>query len=84
MNSMPESVRIVIRGVTKPGKAGVLGRAPLSGSYEEIRRDVADLAEQGVTEVFHDLNFNPEIASPDAAPAEAIRRAEEALEALAP
>ena len=35
-----------------------------------------------MTEVFHDLNFDPEIVTCDAK--EAMRRAEEALEALAP
>jgi hypothetical protein len=42
------------------------------------------LAGQGMTEVFVDLNFDPEIGAPDADPAEALRRAEEALDALAP
>jgi len=37
-----------------------------------------------VTEVFVDLNFDPEIGAPGTDPAEALRRAEEALEALAP
>jgi hypothetical protein len=40
------------------------------------------LAAKGVTEVFHDLNFDPDIVQ--AAPEEALRRAEETLEALAP
>lgn len=35
-----------------------------------------------MTEVFHDLNFAPDIISAD--PKEALRRAEEALEVLAP
>ncbi|GAA2206828.1 TIGR03619 family F420-dependent LLM class oxidoreductase [Nonomuraea monospora] len=55
---------------------------PLTGTYEKIRRDVQALAERGVTEVFHDLNFDREIPASDAK--EAMRRAEEALEALAP
>ncbi|MFI9560681.1 TIGR03619 family F420-dependent LLM class oxidoreductase [Nonomuraea endophytica] len=75
----PGALRFVVRGVTKV-RTGQ--RAPLTGSYAEIRADVDELAAKGVTEVFHDLNFDPEIVT---APAqEAMRRAEEALEALAP
>ncbi|GAA0410169.1 LLM class F420-dependent oxidoreductase [Acrocarpospora corrugata] len=77
----PEALRFICRGVTRPGSDG---SALLAGSYEKIRQDVADLAAQGVTEVFHDLNFNPEIGSPDADPASSMRLAEEALEALKP
>jgi probable F420-dependent oxidoreductase len=80
----PEALRIIVRGVTRPGKPGAPDRRPLSGSYEEIRRDLAVLEEQGVTEVFHDLNFNPEVGSPDADATEAMRLAEEALESLSP
>ena len=80
----PEALRFIVRGVTRPGRSGSPGAAPLTGSFEEIRADVAALAAQGVTEVFHDLNFNPEIGSPDADPVAAMRLAEEALEALRP
>ncbi|GAA2389183.1 TIGR03619 family F420-dependent LLM class oxidoreductase [Nonomuraea africana] len=76
----PEVLRFVCRGVTKVSDA--VDGPPLSGPYEKIRQDVAALAEQGVTEVFHDLNFDPAIVTAD--PEEAMRRAEEALEALAP
>ncbi|GAA3166817.1 TIGR03619 family F420-dependent LLM class oxidoreductase [Nonomuraea roseoviolacea subsp. carminata] len=80
----PGALRIVCRGVTRVRPAGAEegDRPPLSGTYEEIRRDVDDLGARGVTEVFHDLNFDPEIVT--AEPEEAMRRAEEALEALAP
>ncbi|MFC4008661.1 TIGR03619 family F420-dependent LLM class oxidoreductase [Nonomuraea purpurea] len=72
--------RFVCRGATKVRDAA--GDAPLTGPYDKIRRDVDDLAAAGVTDVFHDLNFDPEIASGEAE--ESMRRAEEALEALAP
>ncbi|MFG1702084.1 TIGR03619 family F420-dependent LLM class oxidoreductase [Nonomuraea sp. M3C6] len=72
--------RFVVRGVTQV-RAGDSDR-PLTGTYEDIRRDVADLAAKGVTDVFHDLNFDREFVTADAK--EAMRRAEEALEALAP
>ncbi|MFI7699774.1 TIGR03619 family F420-dependent LLM class oxidoreductase [Nonomuraea sp. NPDC049480] len=71
--------RFVCRGVTQVRAAG---ERPLTGPYDKIRRDVDDLAVQGVTDVFHDLNFDHEIVTAD--PKEAMRRAEEALEALAP
>ncbi len=80
----PEALRFVTRGVTRVRPPGAAGREPLTGSFEEIRRDVDELAARGVTDVFHDLNFDPEIGSPDADPGESMRRAEAALEALAP
>ena len=80
----PDRLRFVSRGAVKVRPAGRPDRAPLSGSFAEIRGDLDTLAAQGVTEVFVDLNFDPEIGAPDTDPAEALRRAEEALEALAP
>jgi probable F420-dependent oxidoreductase len=83
----PAGVRVVSRGVVRPGQGepGPGGRRrPLSGSYGQIRDDVAWLAEQGVTEVFFDLNWDPQIGSPDADPAAATGRAIEIMEALAP
>ncbi|GAA3206579.1 TIGR03619 family F420-dependent LLM class oxidoreductase [Nonomuraea helvata] len=71
--------RYVVRGVTRPWADD---DRPLSGSYEKIRRDVDDLAAAGVTDVFHDPSFDPDFVTLDAK--EAMRRAEEALEALAP
>ncbi|MEV4098161.1 TIGR03619 family F420-dependent LLM class oxidoreductase [Streptosporangium saharense] len=79
-----DALRFVTRGVTQVRPAGAAERAPLTGSFEEIRQDVAALGAKGVTDVFHDLNFDPEIGSPDADPRESMRRAEAALEALAP
>jgi probable F420-dependent oxidoreductase len=75
----PDAIRIVCRGVVRPGSRGPL----LSGSVEEIRADTAALEEQGVTELFYDLNWDPRIGSPDVAPAAATRRADELIEALA-
>ncbi|MFB9880445.1 TIGR03619 family F420-dependent LLM class oxidoreductase [Planobispora siamensis] len=80
----PQALRFVTRGVTRVRPPGAADRRPLTGSFEEIRGDLAGLAAQGVTDLFHDLNFDPEIGSPDADPAESMRRAEAALEALAP
>ncbi|WP_432921905.1 TIGR03619 family F420-dependent LLM class oxidoreductase [Microbispora sp. CA-135349] len=77
----PDALRFVVRGVTRVRAAD---EGPLTGSYDKIRRDVEALAARGVTEVFHDLNFDPEIGNPEADPRDSMRRAEEALEALAP
>lgn len=76
-----DALRFVCRGVVK---VRADGRAPLTGTLDEIRQDLADLATKGVTEVFVDLNFDPEIGSPEADAAVSMRRAHEVLEALAP
>jgi probable F420-dependent oxidoreductase len=77
----PAGVRVVVRGVVR-----VDGRPDrlLSGPYDKIREDGAWLAEQGVTELFYDLNYDRAIGSPDADPAAAAERALEILHALRP
>ncbi|MEW2359984.1 TIGR03619 family F420-dependent LLM class oxidoreductase [Spirillospora sp. NPDC029432] len=80
----PSALRFVCRAAVRVRAAGRADRRPLTGSYEEIRADFDDIAAQGMTELFVDLNFDPEISGPDADPAESLRRAEEALEAFAP
>ena len=78
----PAPLRFICRGVVKV-RTGQ--RAPLVGSLDQIRSDLDELAAAGqLTETFLDLNFDPEIGSPDADPGESMRRAHEALEALAP
>lgn len=80
----PGAVRIVCRGVVRVRPGGAPDRRPLSGSWEEIRADLALLAAQGVTETFLDLNFDPQVGRVDADPQESVRRARDMLEALAP
>ena len=86
----PDALRVVSRGVvrydpTGVGTADAEGRRlRLSGSAEQIREDAAWLGEQGVTELFYDLNWDPRIGNPDADRAAATERAEEILRALAP
>ncbi|HEY5360757.1 MAG TPA: TIGR03619 family F420-dependent LLM class oxidoreductase [Streptosporangiaceae bacterium] len=83
----PAALRVICRGVVRAGteETGPDGqRVPLSGSYEQIRADTQQLAEQGVTEVFYDLNWDRQVGAPDADPAAATARAAEILEALAP
>jgi probable F420-dependent oxidoreductase len=78
----PDELRFVCRGVVKV-RAGE-ERAPLVGSLEEVRADLADLATKGITETFIDLNFDPRVGSPDADATASMRHAHEVLEALAP
>jgi probable F420-dependent oxidoreductase len=80
----PAGLRFVCRGAVRVRPAGSPQRAPLVGTLDQIRSDFDDLAEQGITELFVDLNFDPQIGSPDADPAESLRRADEALAAFAP
>jgi probable F420-dependent oxidoreductase len=81
-------LRIICRGVVRHGEPVTSPhtgqRLLLSGSAEQIRADTAWLASQGVTEVFYDLNWDPEIGSPDADPARAADRAAFLAQALAP
>ena len=76
-----DALRFVCRGVVKVRDGE---RGPLTGSLDDIRADLDDLATTGVTEVFVDLNFDPEIGAPEADPAESMRRAHVVIEALAP
>ena len=77
----PGELRFVCRGVVRVREGE---RAPLVGSLDQIRSDLDDLEARGITETFVDLNFDPEIGSPDADPAASVSRAHEVLEALAP
>jgi probable F420-dependent oxidoreductase len=83
----PKALRIICRGVVRwaePMTDASGRRRLLSGGADQIRADVAWLGEQGVTEVFYDLNWDPLIGAPDADPIEATDRAGAILDALAP
>jgi probable F420-dependent oxidoreductase len=83
----PDAMRIVCRGVVRPGAEASApggGRLLLSGHPDQIREDTRWLADQGVTEIFYDLNWDPQVGSPGADPASATARAAEVLDALAP
>ncbi len=76
----PAQPRIVVRGVVRVGPR----QGRLSGSYDEIRADVAWLAEQGVTELYYDLNWDDRVGNPDVSVAAATERAAEIIDGLAP
>ena len=81
----PDAVRILVRGLVElvdddPGKE----RRPLHGTREQVLDDLAALRAQGVTEVFFDLNFSPNVGSPDVDAGEALAYAEHVLETFAP
>jgi len=83
----PAALRIVCRGVVMAGAEANGpdgGRRLLSGSFAQIREDTAWLGEQGVTEVFYDLNWDPQVGSPLVSPESAAARAGEILGELAP
>lgn len=77
----PFSLRFIARAVVKVRSTT---RAPLTGTLEEIREDLAALADAGMTEAFLDLNFDPRIGDPQADPKASLRHARTVLEALAP
>jgi alkanesulfonate monooxygenase SsuD/methylene tetrahydromethanopterin reductase-like flavin-dependent oxidoreductase (luciferase family) len=83
----PDRVRVVSRGVVRVGSAqrGANGRRrPLTGTPEQIWADIWDLADQGVTEVFLDLNWDPAIGSPDVDAAVAVDHAIDLMRVLSP
>ncbi|TNY37487.1 TIGR03619 family F420-dependent LLM class oxidoreductase [Thermomonospora catenispora] len=80
----PDALRFVCRGAVRVRPAGDADRRRLTGSLDEIADDIAWLAAQGVTELFVDLNFDPEITGAGADPAASMERAEQVLEALRP
>ncbi|SHM73546.1 TIGR03619 family F420-dependent LLM class oxidoreductase [Cryptosporangium aurantiacum] len=76
----PDALRFVCRGVVLVGERKGL----LTGSLDEIKADLPVLEEQGITEVFVDLNFDPAVGSVDVDAAVALRHALTVLDALAP
>ncbi|MGC5022048.1 TIGR03619 family F420-dependent LLM class oxidoreductase [Micromonospora sp. DT47] len=80
----PASLRFVCRGAVRVRQAGPVDREPLTGTLDQIRSDFGRLAAAGITELFVDLNFDPEIGAPRVDPHVSMRRADEVLDALAP
>jgi probable F420-dependent oxidoreductase len=80
----PDALRFVCRGAIQYRTAGVDGdRRLLTGTLDQIRGDFDAIAEQGITELFIDPNFDEEIGTPDADPGKSMRRAEDLLAGLA-
>jgi alkanesulfonate monooxygenase SsuD/methylene tetrahydromethanopterin reductase-like flavin-dependent oxidoreductase (luciferase family) len=77
-----ESVRIIIRAAVRVRDQDE--DQQFTGTIDKIKRDFADYADAGATELFVDLNFDEQIGNPDADPAASMRRAHEALDAFAP
>jgi probable F420-dependent oxidoreductase len=80
-------LRFVVRGVVRLGHevSGRDGRRRmLTGSVGQVREDLATLRDQGVTEVFIDPNFSPDVVSADADPIRSLDTALGLLEEFAP
>jgi len=77
----PDILRFICRGAVRVRDGE---RAPLTGTFEQIRDDIGGLEVQGMTELFIDLNFDPEIGSEEADPARSMQRARRVLAELAP
>jgi hypothetical protein len=73
-----------VRGLVQMTAEKGADRRPLTGSADQIRDDIEMLERKGVTEVFLDLNFDPEVGSPLADPRASIERAHHVLDAFAP
>jgi probable F420-dependent oxidoreductase len=77
----PSALRVIVRGVVRVDRPA---DRLLSGPHDKIREDAAWLAEQGVTELFYDLNFDPAIGSLEADPGAGADRALKIMHALRP
>jgi probable F420-dependent oxidoreductase len=82
----PAELRFIVRAVIKlTGQPDDRPeRRPLHGSLSQVRGDLTDLYAQGVTEVFIDLNFDPNVGSPDADAGRALDYAHRTLRDFAP
>ncbi|HET7902884.1 MAG TPA: TIGR03619 family F420-dependent LLM class oxidoreductase [Candidatus Nanopelagicales bacterium] len=80
-----DALRFIVRGVVRLTDEPTAGEAriPLQGSASQIRDDIARLAEQGITEVFLDLNWDDSTVGADDEGA-ALANADRVLEQLAP
>ncbi|MCZ3388598.1 MAG: TIGR03619 family F420-dependent LLM class oxidoreductase [Actinomycetia bacterium] len=78
------ALRFVTRGVVRLGGEAPADRVPLQGSADQIRSDLQALAAAGVTEVFLDLNWDPETVAQDVSAAAALDNAERVMTELAP
>lgn len=81
----PAALRFVVRGVIGlTDSEGPDDRRPLQGSAAQVRDDLEQLEQVGVTEVFLDLNWDPRSVSDGVDEAAALANADLVLEAFAP
>ncbi len=81
----PDALQIVARGVVELDDHARAGpRRFLQGAREQILDDFRALRQQGVTEVFIDLNLAARVSADRVSAAEALAHAEHVLEAFAP
>ena len=80
----PGTLRFITRGVVRLGSEATEDRAPLQGNADQIRSDLEALSSAGVTEVFLDLNWDPETVAEDVDAAAALDNAERVMTELAP
>ncbi len=79
-----DRLRFIVRGATRLGDEMDETRAPLQGSADQIRADLKRLADQGVTETFLDLNWDPQTVADDVDAAVAMSNARRVLDEFAP
>jgi probable F420-dependent oxidoreductase len=75
----PASLAFVCRGVMASGPRN----GPLTGTPEQVGEDIAEIAGQGITELFLDLNFDETIGNPAADADDSLKRALETLHTFA-
>lgn len=81
----PAALRFVVRGVIGlTDSEGPDDRRPLQGSAAQVRDDLEQLEQVGVTEVFLDFNWDPRSVSDGVDEAAALANADRVLEAFAP
>ena len=78
------SLRFVVRGVVDLVDDPPADRTPLQGTADQIRGDLGQLAAQGVTEVFFDLNWDSATVDEAGDPTAAADAADAVITALAP
>jgi len=79
-----DALRFVCRAPVRIRSRTGAERPLFTGTTDQVRSDMAALADTGLTEIFVDPNFDPEFGSPDAPAVEVIDRVDHMLRELAP
>ncbi|MGQ4330335.1 TIGR03619 family F420-dependent LLM class oxidoreductase [Streptomyces hayashii] len=80
----PAALRFVCRAPVRLRPRPDPDHPPLTGTVDKVRADLAVLTDTGLTEIFVDPNFDPEIGSPDAPADTVTSRVDLLLRELAP